>query len=73
MAKKAPNLYLKLPQCRHCGRDWRPLKGVDVTKAFCRKCAKDRHAQAKKAFDLRPIDPFAEPGPYLIPRKLKTL
>jgi hypothetical protein len=56
----------KYPECRHCGRPWRPPAGVTADKAFCHRCSKERRAIAKKVLRLRALTPEDFVGPYIL-------
>lgn len=59
---------IRLPKCRHCGRNWLPCDGVVASRGFCGRCRQDRRNIAKAAFDLHPITAADHDGIYLIPR-----
>lgn len=72
MKRKASNLRLSVPKCRHCGRYWQPPEGVVADAAFCEKCAAERRSAAARALGLRPITATEGVGPYIVPRQLRT-
>lgn len=72
MTRKSPNRTLSQPQCRNCGRYWRPAEGVIATSSYCRKCAQGRRKSAAEALGLRPLTAAETIGPYLPPRLLRS-
>jgi predicted Zn-ribbon and HTH transcriptional regulator len=71
MSRKSPNLTLSLPKCRHCGRHWRPVRGVVAAVAFCPKCSAERKAIASAKLGLKKITGSDLTGSYLLPRGLR--
>lgn len=65
------NRNVSLPRCRHCHRFWRPAEGVVASKAYCKKCSKERRVAATSALGLRPFSSVDITGPYLLPRHLR--
>lgn len=72
MKRRAPNLGVSLPKCRCCGNHWRPALGVNANAAYCKRCAKDRHAQAASVLGLERLTPSDIKGAYLLPRRLRS-
>lgn len=72
MKRKAPNLGLSLPKCRCCGSFWRPASGVNANAAYCKRCAKERHAKAAGVLGLKRLSSSEIEGPYLLPRRLRS-
>ena len=73
MKRKSPNLQIASAKCRCCGRYWRPPVGVNASMAFCKRCADERRAEAKKRLDLRQPRAGDFSGPYLLPRRLRSI
>jgi len=71
MSQKSPNVTLTLPRCSHCGRFWRPTRGLVADAAYCKRCSKDRQAAAATHFGLRPLTAADFTGQYLLPRRLR--
>lgn len=72
MSRKSPNLSMSLPRCGHCGRYWHPAEGVTAKSAYCKRCAKERRAEAATVLGLRPLTAAETVGPYLPPRLLRS-
>jgi len=72
MSRKSPNLTLSLPECRSCGRHWRPAEGVVADQAHCKKCANERQAAAASRLGLKRITPADLSGRFLLPRRLRA-
>jgi hypothetical protein len=73
MMRRQPTLMtVSMPQCRNCGRYWRPPAGVVADVAYCARCTEDRHAMATASLGLRPIEKSDLAGSYLLPRRLRS-
>lgn len=71
-SRQSKNLLISMPRCRCCGRFWRPQPEVAATSAFCAICAEDRHAAARRALDLRPLNSFdLADHTHLLPRAIR--
>lgn len=72
MAKKSTTLRLSLPQCRFCGRYWKPQVGVNASQAYCARCRKERKTQAASALSFSVLKLEGEAlDRYLLPRRLR--
>lgn len=71
MKRKTSNLGVSLPKCRFCGSYWRPAPGVNASASYCKRCAKERHAQAATVLGLKRVSSSDIKGPYLLPRRLR--
>ena len=72
MKRKSPNIGVSLPKCRCCGNYWHPAPGVNANAAYCKRCAKERHAKAVGVFGLKRLSPSDIKGAYLLPRRLRS-
>lgn len=71
MKRKSPNLGVSLPTCRCCGNYWRPPQGVSASAAYCKRCAKERRANATTALGLKRITSADLSGRFLLPRRFR--
>lgn len=67
------NFSVSLPNCRHCGRFWRPPHGVMATQEYCSRCSKERRKITSEIFEARVLTGNDLVGGYLMPRKLRVV
>jgi hypothetical protein len=61
----------KNPECRHCGRAWKPRLGIVAPKEFCPRCSAERRKIAGYRFGPRLVGAEDFDGNYLLPRALR--
>jgi hypothetical protein len=61
-----------LPQCRYCGRTWKPAKGVSAERAFCAVCGAERRDIAARKMGLRAIAADDRVGKYVLPKAWRS-
>lgn len=71
MGRSSPNLTLSFPNCRHCGRHWRPAADIVADSSYCKMCAQDRQSMAIDRFELKSIKPSDLTGKFLLPRRFR--
>lgn len=67
MAKKKPNLRVRLATCSHCGRKARRRVGESANQPGCSRCRSERRGKASKAFGDREFTRADVRGGYLVP------